>query len=87
MDALLNPWPWYVSGPLIATVMFLLVYFGKTFGMSSNLRTLCSIGGAGKVSSFFDFDWKQHQWNLWVVAGSIIGGFIAIQFLSTSNPI
>ena len=87
MDALLNPWPWYVSGPLIATVMFLLVYFGKTFGMSSNLRTLCSIGGAGKFSSFFDFDWKQHQWNLWVVAGSIIGGFIAIQFLSTSNPI
>ena len=87
MDALLNPWTWYVSGPLIATVMFLLVYFGKTFGMSSNLRTMCSIGGAGKVSSFFDFDWKQHQWNLWVVAGSIIGGFITIQFLSTSNPI
>ena len=48
---------------------------------------MCSIGGAGKVSSFFDFDWKQHQWNLWVVAGSIIGGFITIQFLSTSNPI
>jgi hypothetical protein len=40
-----------------------------------------------KFPLFFDFEWKQHQWNLWVVAGSIIGGFIAIQFLSTSNPI
>jgi uncharacterized membrane protein YedE/YeeE len=67
--------------------MFLLVSFGKTFGMSSNLRTLCSIGGAGKISSFFDFNWKDHQWNLWVVLGSIIGGFIAVTFLSNSQPI
>ena len=64
MDYILNPWPWFVSGPLIVTVMFLLVSFGKTFGMSSNLRTLCSIVGAGKITSFFDFDWKEYQWNL-----------------------
>jgi len=87
MDYILNPWPWFVSGPLIATVMFLLVSFGKTFGMSSNLRTICSIGGAGKITSFFDFDWKEHQWNLLVVAGSIIGGFIAVQFLSNTAAI
>ena len=87
MDYILNPWPWFVSGPLIATVMFLLVSFGKTFGMSSNLRTLCSIGGAGKITSFFDFDWKEHQWNLWVVVGSIIGGFVAVQFLSNTDAI
>ena len=53
MEAILNPWPWYVSGPLIAIVMALLLYFGKTFGMSSNLRTLCAIGGAGKKVEFF----------------------------------
>ena len=85
MDYILNPWPWYVSGPAIAVVMFLLLYFGKTFGMSSNLRTLCSIGGAGKKIEFFKFDWKAQKWNLVVVAGAIIGGFIATQFLS--NPI
>ncbi|MDG1058525.1 MAG: YeeE/YedE thiosulfate transporter family protein [Flavobacteriaceae bacterium] len=87
MDYILSPWPWFVSGPLIATVMFLLVSFGKTFGMSSNLRTLCSLGGAGKISSFFDFDWREHQWNLWVVVGSILGGYIAVQFLSSTDSV
>lgn len=85
MDYILNPWPWYVSGPAIALVMFLLLYFGKTFGMSSNLRTLCTIGGAGKNVEFFKFNWKAQRWNLVVVAGAIVGGFIATQFLS--NPI
>ena len=67
MDHILQPWPWFVSGPLIALVMLVLVFFGKTFGMSSNLQTLCSIGGAGKYSDFFRFDWKAQRWNLTVV--------------------
>ena len=85
MEFILQPWPWYVSGPLIASVMLLLVFFGKTFGMSSNLRTLCSIGGAGKYADFFRFDWKAQKWNLTVVLGAIIGGFIAVQFLSDGS--
>lgn len=87
MEYILQPWPWYVSGPLIALVMFLLIYFGKTFGMSSNLRTLCTIGGAGKYSDFFRFDWKAQRWNLTVVLGAVIGGFIASQFLSDGSTI
>lgn len=82
MDLLLNPWPWYISGPLLALVMMLLVYFGKTFGMSSNLRTMCTILGAGKFSDFFKFDWKTQSWNLMVVIGAILGGYIAANFLS-----
>ena len=85
IDSILQPWPWYVSGPCIAIVMFLLLYFGKTFGMSTNLRTLCAIGGAGKTSDFFKMDWRSQKWNLVVVLGAIVGGFIAQQFLS--NPI
>jgi uncharacterized membrane protein YedE/YeeE len=85
MDFILQPWPWYVAGPLIALILFLLTYFGKNFGMSSNLRTMCTIGGAGKFSDFFKFDWKSQQWNLIVVAGAIIGGFIAANFL-TADP-
>lgn len=87
MEFILEPWPWYVSGPLIAIVMFLLLYFGKTFGMSSNLRTLCSIGGAGKKVEFFRFDWKAQRWNLIVVLGAITGGFIAHYLLSNSIDI
>ena len=87
MEFLLKPWPWYISGPLIALVMAILVFFGKTFGMSSNLRTLCSMGGAGKYSDFFRFDWKAQKWNLTVVLGAILGGFIAFQFLSDGSAI
>lgn len=82
MNFILNPWPWYVSGPLITLVMALLVYFGKTFGMSSNLKTMCTMLGANKFSDFFKVDWKEQSWNLVVVIGAIIGGYIAVHFLS-----
>jgi uncharacterized membrane protein YedE/YeeE len=85
MESILNPWPWYISGPLIAFVMALLLYFGKTFGMSSNLKTMCTIAGAGKFSDFFKFNWKEQSWNLIVVLGAIIGGFIATQYLSNDS--
>ena len=87
MNFILQPWPWYVSGPLITITMLLLIYFGKTFGMSSNLRTLCTLGGAGKYTDFFKFDWKTQRWNLTVMVGTIIGGFIAAMFLSDGSTI
>ncbi|MGJ8551092.1 YeeE/YedE family protein [Winogradskyella wichelsiae] len=87
MEYISQPWPWYVSGPCIAIIMFLLLYFGRTFGMSSNLRTMCAIGGAGKRIDFFKFDWKSQRWNLVVVLGAIVGGFIAQYVLSNPNPI
>lgn len=83
MDWIYEPWPWYVSGPMIALVMFLLLMVGKNFGMSSNLRTLCTICGAGNKADFFRFDWKAQRWNLVVVLGAIIGGFIASHFMAT----
>jgi len=82
MEYILNPWPWYISGPLIALVLAMLLYFGKTFAMSSNLATMCSIAGAGKFIDFFKSDWKEKKWNLIVVLGAVIGGFIAKKFLS-----
>ena len=87
MEYILNPWPWYISGPLITLVMVILILFGKNFGMSSNLRTLCTIGGADKYTDFFKIDWKSYSWNLVVVLGAIIGGFVATQFLSNGTPI
>ena len=85
MDLIYEPWPWYVAGPMIALTMFLLLYMGKHFGMSSNLRTICSIGGAGKISTFFQFDWKKERWNLMVVIGAIIGGFLASKYMSNNE--
>ena len=85
MNLIYEPWPWYVAGPLIALTMFILLYAGKQFGMSSNLRTLCSASGAGKASDFFKFNWKEERWNLIVMIGAVIGGFIASQFMSNNT--
>lgn len=87
MNWILEPWPWYVSGPLIAGIMLLLLYGGKSFGMSSNLRTLCTIGGAGRKADFFAFNWKEQRWNLVVLLGAIMGGFLAANFLSTDRAV
>jgi uncharacterized membrane protein YedE/YeeE len=87
MEVILEPWPWYVSGPLIALIMTLLLLVGKRFGMSSNLRTLCTIGGAGKFAYFFRFDWKAQRWNLIVAVGAIVGGYLAMNFLSNDTSV
>lgn len=87
MDFLLEPWPWYVGGPLIAFVMFLLFYYGKKFGISSNLETICALGGAGKLHEHFDFDWKKSGWNLMFILGTVIGGFIAFKFLTPNEAV
>lgn len=87
MEFILQPWPWYISGTLIAFVMFILLMMGDRFGMSSNLRTLCTICGAGKKTPFFQFDWKAQRWNLWVAFGAVLGGFIAVNFLSIDDGV
>ena len=87
MDFIFETWPWFVGGPLIALSLVLYFYFGKNFGMSSNLRTLCTICGAGKSSEFFNFDWKKQQWNLMVSLGAILGGGIASQWLSLDSSV
>ncbi len=85
MDFILQPWPWYVAGPLIALIMFLLIFQGRQFGMSSNLRTICTMCGADSKANFFDFNWRAQKWNLIVIVGAALGGFIAMNFL-TANP-
>jgi uncharacterized membrane protein YedE/YeeE len=87
LEILKQPWTWYYSGAAIAFIMFILLYFGKSFGFSSNLRTLCTIAGAGKKVKFFDFDWKSQKWNLLFLVGSILGGFIASTFLKSDQPL
>jgi uncharacterized protein len=82
-----QPWPWYISGPAIAIVMSLLIYFGNSFGFSSNLKNICAMFGAGKKVKYFAFDWKKQNWNLYFLLGSIIGGFIAAHWLKSPAPI
>lgn len=84
MEFISQPWPWYVAGPLIAFIMLSLLLTGKRFGLSSNLRSVCAMMGAGKNCEFFDFNWRDQTWNLVFVFGLLLGGWIANQFMM--NP-
>lgn len=87
MEFISQPWHWSISGLMIAVVMFMLIYLGQRFGVSSSFRALCSIGGAGSKIKYFDYDWKSHDWLITFILGAIIGGFIASNFLASSEPV
>lgn len=79
-----KPWPWYVAGPLIGlTVPALLLAGNKSFGISSSLRHICAAVIPSKIP-FFQYNWRGGIWNLFFVAGILLGGVISAAFLS--NP-
>jgi len=87
LELLKNPWPWYVAGPLIGlTVPTLLLIGNKTFGISSSLRHICAACLPTKIP-YFSYDWKKEAWNLFFVAGIMLGGFIAAWLLQNPNPV
>ncbi|WP_439130767.1 YeeE/YedE family protein [Polaribacter sp.] len=87
MEFIVQPWAWYVGGPLIALSLLLYFYFGKNFGASTNFETLCTMAGAGKVSDYFKKDWKERDFAILFVVGLIIGGFISAKFLIPEQTI
>ena len=79
-----QPWPWYVAGPLIGlTVPTLLLIGNKSFGISSSLRHICAACIPANIP-FFKYNWRNEIWNLFFVAGVLLGGVVATQFLA--NP-
>ncbi|MES2848406.1 MAG: YeeE/YedE thiosulfate transporter family protein [Bacteroidota bacterium] len=87
LEFLKQPWPWYISGPLIGLMVPLLLLLGnKSFGISSSLRHICAACLPANIP-FFQYNWKKERWNLFLVAGVLIGGFIVSQFLADPNPV
>lgn len=82
-----QPWPWYIAGPIIGlTVPALLILGNKNFGISSSFRHICA-ACIPAATGYFMYDWKKEMWNLVFVMGIIIGGFIAVRFLTNPNDI
>ncbi len=82
-----QPWPWYVAGPLIGLIVPLLLLIGnKAFGISSSLRHVCAACLPANIP-FFRYDWKKEIWNLFFVAGIVIGAVLVTQLFSNPNPI
>lgn len=72
-----QPWPWYVSGPLLGLIVpLLLVLSNKQFGVSSSFRHLCAATGVKSVE-YFNYNWKKKgTWQLLFVLGVLIAGII-----------
>jgi len=87
MTFLTQPWPWYITGPLIGLMIPLLLILGnKAFGISSSLRHICAMC-IPTNAKFFKYDWKTESWNLIFALGMIIGGMIAGIVLKNPNNI
>jgi hypothetical protein len=87
IENLKSPWPWYFAGAIIGLIVPLLLIIGnKTFGLSSNLRHICAACFPANIK-FFKYNWKNEIWNLFFVAGIIIGAFIATHYLANPNAI
>lgn len=83
----MQPWPWYIAGPLIGlTVPALLLLGNKSFGVSSSLRHICAACIPARIP-FFQYNWKKEAWNLFFVAGIVLGGLISALFLADPNPV
>lgn len=86
IEFLSQPWPWYVAGPLIGIVVpALLLLGGKQFGISENLRHMCAMIPS-KVE-LFQYDWKSGLWNLTLIFGVVVGGWIGMTLLENPDPV
>lgn len=86
VEYLKQPWPWYIAGPLIGLTVPALLFMGnKTFGVSSSLRHICAACFPSDIP-FFKYDWKKEAWNLFFVAGILVGGFLAATLLKDPSP-
>ena len=86
MHFILDPWPWYVAGPLIGLMVPAFVIFGeKRFGISSSFRHLCALSPV--KPKFFQYSVSEHAWSLVFVLGLVLGGFIANEYLTAEATV
>lgn len=87
MEWILQPWPWYIAGPLIGLMVpALLLLSGKTFGVSTSFQHLGAIC-APKLNLPYlkNFDRRDNIWQLVFVAGIVLGAFVGSHFLSINS--
>ncbi len=86
-DFIMQPWPWWFSGILIGlTVPLLFLLAGKAFGISTSFQELGAICAPCNLTYLKNHQWRSGIWTLVFVIGIVIGGFVAVHFLS-SEPV
>ncbi len=87
LELISQPWHWAVSGAAIALIVFLMTWMGRKFGISSAFRDFCAVAGAGRKIDYFKVDLKDSDWRFVFVAGAILGGFLAANYLQSDDPV
>lgn len=81
IEFLSQPWPWYVTGPLIGLMVPLLLLAGnKPFGISSTFQHICALSGS--KLEYLNYSVKPKLYSLMLVVGVIIGSAIAVYLLA-----
>jgi uncharacterized membrane protein YedE/YeeE len=87
IEFLKEPWPWYVSGPIIGiSVPLLLILGNKMLGISSSMRHACAAVAPFNIQ-FLKYNWKAEMWNIFFVMGIFIGGFVGGILLNNGMPV
>jgi uncharacterized membrane protein YedE/YeeE len=87
LHALQAPWPWWVAGPALGLIVFLLLTVGgRMFGVSSSFQHVCAATIPGDTR-YFRYDWrKAGTWNLLFVAGAVLGGLLGGSVFANPEP-
>jgi uncharacterized membrane protein YedE/YeeE len=87
LEVIQNPWPWYVSGPMLGmTVPILLLSSNKQFGVSSVFRHVgCALNW--KKIEYFNYDLKNHIWNLLFIFGLIFSAVFLLQWVEVKQGV
>jgi uncharacterized membrane protein YedE/YeeE len=83
IDAIMEPWPWWVAGPLIGLMVpALLLLAGKSFGISGSFRDLAAICAPRTTLPYLKYNWRRNLWKVFLAAGVLIGAFVGNYLLS-----
>ncbi|MEZ4948341.1 MAG: YeeE/YedE thiosulfate transporter family protein [Saprospiraceae bacterium] len=82
-----QPWHWSVSGLLFGVIVLVLTLMGKMFGISASFRDMCSAVGLGKKIKALEMPGNSDYWRLYLVAGVVMGSFLATSLLSSDMPV
>lgn len=81
---LIEPWPWYISGPFLGVIVpILLISSNKQFGVSKVFKHICTYTKLSR-KSYFQYDLKKEYWSLLFLLGVITSGVFAFHLLDVS---
>jgi len=83
MEMIMNPWQWYVAGPLIGLSVSVMLFFSnKLLGISSAFRHICALTLPKKKIEFLNYNVRNEIWNLVFVVGLLFGGLLGSNYLT-----